>query len=187
MAEQLRNLTIEDRKGPLTGRVFGANGCTLKPAAPAIRISLSAGAEGMAAANKVLGIALPVKPKSTALKVDLACLWLGPDEWLIIDSADSVLPEKFAKLGNSLLSAVDVSHRNTAIIVEGANVEAVLNSGCPQDLSLDVFHVGSCSRTILGKSEVVLFREAENRFRVECWRSFSDYVWKYLADAAKSA
>ena len=66
-------------------------------------------------------------------------------------------------------------------------MEAVLNSGCPQDLSLDAFHVGSCSRTILGKSEVVLFREAENRFRVECWRSFFDYVWKYLADAAKSA
>jgi sarcosine oxidase subunit gamma len=60
-------------------------------------------------------------------------------------------------------------------------------SGCPQDLSLAIFPVGACSRTILGKSEIVLLRTAEDAFRVECWRSFSDYVFAFLADAAKDA
>ena len=62
-----------------------------------------------------------------------------------------------------------------------------VNAGCPQDLSLDAFPVGACSRTILGKVEIVLLRTAEDAFRVECWRSFSDYVWAFLTEAAKDA
>ena len=55
-----------------------------------------------------------------------------------------------------------------------------VNAGCPQDLSLAAFPVGACSRTILGKVEIVLLRTGEDAFRVECWRSFSDYVFTFL-------
>ena len=84
------------------------------------------------------------------------------------------------------LAAVDVSHRNTAILVSGSRAADALNSGCPQDLSLAAFPVGAASRTLIGKAEMILYRTGENEFRVECWRSFSDYVWKYLVDAVKS-
>ena len=49
------------------------------------------------------------------------------------------------------------------------------------------FPVGACSRTILGKVEIVLLRTADDAFRVECWRSFSDYVWTFLTEAARDA
>ena len=62
--------------------------------------------------------------------------------------------------------------------------EATLNAGCPQDLSLTAFPAGACSRTVLGKIEIVLLRVAEDAFRVECWRSFSDYAYAFLSDAA---
>ena len=62
----------------------------------------------------------------------------------------------------------------------------LLNAGCPQDLSLAAFPVGACSRTILGKVEIVLLRTAETTFRVEVWRSFSDYAFAFLAQAARS-
>ena len=39
-----------------------------------------------------------------------------------------------------------------------------VNAGCPQDLSLAAFPVGACSRTILGKVEIVLLRTAEDSF-----------------------
>ena len=175
------------RIGPLDGRNFGNTGTTLTPAPAATRISLRAREDGLAAAKKVLGFALPAKPKSSATKGGVHCLWIGPDEWLVIDADGSGLPEKFAKEGNTKLSAVDISHRNTAILLEGAKALDVLNSGCPQDLSSTAFPVGACSRTILGKSEIVLYRTGEHAFRVECWRYFSDYVWSFLADAAKSA
>ena len=74
-----------------------------------------------------------------------------------------------------------------AISVTGLGAENTVSSGCPQDLSLASFPVGACSRTILGKVEIVLLRTGEDAFRVECWRSFSDYVWTFLTEAAKNA
>ena len=71
--------------------------------------------------------------------------------------------------------------------VTGPGAAATINAGCPQDLSLEAFPVGACSRTILGKIEIVLYRSAEDTFRVECWRSFSDYAFTFLTEAAKDA
>ncbi|MGO7465112.1 sarcosine oxidase subunit gamma, partial [Rhizobium ruizarguesonis] len=84
-------------------------------------------------------------------------------------------------------SATDVSHRNVGIIVSGPGAEAKLSVGCPQDLSLASFPVGAASRTILGKAEMVLFRTEEDTFRVECWRSSSDYAFGLLNEAAEDA
>ena len=53
--------------------------------------------------------------------------------------------------------------------------------------SIAAFPIGTCSRTLLGKVEIVLWRSAENEFHVECWRSFSDYAFAYLTDAARDA
>jgi len=64
-------------------------------------------------------------------------------------------------------------------------VEAVLNTGCPLDLSLDEFPVGMCTRTIFGKSEIVLWRTSAAGFRVEVWRSFAAYVWRMLEEAGR--
>ncbi|NJR13786.1 MAG: sarcosine oxidase subunit gamma, partial [Phyllobacteriaceae bacterium] len=82
-------------------------------------------------------------------------------------------------------SAVDVSHRNAALSVSGAGAADVLNAGCPQDLSLAAFPVGACSRTLLGKAEVVLYRMAQEQFHVEMWRSFAPYVADFIEDAIR--
>jgi sarcosine oxidase subunit gamma len=84
------------------------------------------------------------------------------------------------------ISLVDVSHRNVAIAVEGRAAEAIIAAGCPQDLRLRSFPVGAVSRTILSKAEIVLWRTGEERFEVECWRSFADYVWTFLEEAARA-
>jgi len=111
-------------------------------------------------------------------------LWIGPDEWLVYDETHA--DKNFVpKLPNAEFSAVDISHRNMAIIVSGTGAQTLLSSGCPQNLSLSEFPVGACSRTVFGKSEIVLLRSGEEEFRVECWRSFSPYVWAYLCTAAR--
>jgi sarcosine oxidase subunit gamma len=113
-----------------------------------------------------------------------AALWLGPDEWLVIDTAGSDPMVDCAK-AKALHSAVDISHRQVAIKVSGPGAADVLNAGCPRDLSLAAFPVGSAARTVLGKIEIVLLRTGEDAFRVECWRSFSDYAFTFLAEAAR--
>ena len=74
-----------------------------------------------------------------------------------------------------------------ALTTTGPGAANTVNASCPQDLSLMAFPVGACSRTILGKAEILLLRTGEDAFRVECWRSFSDYVLTFLEDAAKDA
>ncbi|MGE3304765.1 MAG: sarcosine oxidase subunit gamma [Rhizobiaceae bacterium] len=153
---------------------------------PAERISLRAPAGSVAALSKALGVKLPTRPKSSASEGGRHALWLGPDEWLVIDTAGGDPLADVAGV-KQLHSAVGVSHRNVAVQVSGAGVEATLSAGCPQDLTLAAFPVEACSRTLVGKVEVVLLRTAEDTFRVECWRSFSDYVFDFLDEAAKDA
>ncbi|MEO4001662.1 sarcosine oxidase subunit gamma [Mesorhizobium sp. CAU 1732] len=174
------------RKGPLDGRSASGTGVTVALAAPAHRMSLRAPEAGVAALSKALGVTLPLKPKTSAEKAGRAALWLGPDEWLVIDQAgnDPVAARAGVK---TFHSAVDVSHRNVGILVSGPGAEATISAGCPQDLSIGVFPVGACSRTVLGKIEIVVWRTGETEFRVECWRSFSDYAFAFLADAARDA
>jgi sarcosine oxidase subunit gamma len=42
-----------------------------------------------------------------------------------------------------------------------------------------------CTRTVLGKSEVVLWRTGAHAFHIEAWRSFLPYVWRFLEEAAR--
>ncbi|TIX05542.1 MAG: sarcosine oxidase subunit gamma family protein, partial [Mesorhizobium sp.] len=153
---------------------------------PAERISLRAPDASVAALSKALGVTLPQKPKTSAAKAGRTALWLGPDEWLVIDEVGKDPLADCAKV-TVLHSAVGISHRNVAISVTGPAAAATINSGCPQDLSLDAFPAGAASRTILGKVEIVLLRTASDAFRVECWRSFSDYVFTFLSVAARDA
>lgn len=175
---------IAARIHPLEGRVFGASGLDLRPEPPAARISLRAPAASRAALSEGLGLTLPDRPKTSSSKGTRHALWLGPDEWLVFDDSKVDLVGACGR-ASALHSAVDISHRNTAILVSGERAEDVLSAGCPRDLSLAAFPIGACSRTVLGKAEVVLYRTAGDAFRVEVWRSFSDYAFTLLREAAR--
>lgn len=172
------------RVEPLSGRISGAAGVSLTPAQPAARVSLRANPADVKTLLKVLGLDLPLRPKtSLANAKGRLALWLGPDEWLIIDESGDPMAD--LKKARALHSAVDVSHRNTAILVTGTGARATLEAGCPQDLRESAFPVGAVSRTVMGKIEVVIYRSGDSEYRVECWRSFSDYAFTFLSDAAR--
>lgn len=156
----------------------------LEQAENAARASLRAGMNEVAALSDALGMALPTKPKTSARANGLDALWLGPDEWLLIGPEGT----DFMALGAGsgvLHSMVEISHRNVAFLVSGRGAAQAINAGCPQDLSLAVFPVGACSRTVFGKIEIILYRTASDVFRVECWRSFSEYCFGMLSEGAK--
>lgn len=175
--------TIPIRDLPLAGRMHGGAGVRFEAAPEAYRVNLRADSAAVAALSSALGVTLPTKVKTSASKGTRHALWLGPDEWLLIDEAANPVAD-CAKVAEAH-SAVDVSHRNTAILISGPAAADILSAGCPQDLSLESFPVGACSRTIFGKIEVVLYRTAVDAFRLECWRSFSAYAFDFLKDAAR--
>lgn len=174
------------RRPALGGQEFSAAASKVTVLPPAERLALRAPEASVAALSRGLKVKLPQAPKSSATKDGRTALWLGPDEWLVIDEAGK---DPLADVANvkALHSAVGVSHRNVAFLVSGPGAAATVNAGCPQDLSLAAFPVGACSRTVLGKIEILLLRAAEESFRVECWRSFSDYAFTFLSDAARDA
>lgn len=178
---------VAQRIEPLEGRVYGNNGVTLTPIEAGERISLRSEDKAVAGLGKAAGVTLPRKPGTSASKGDVSALWIGPDEWFLFAPYGKGLEAKLNKVKTGLYSVVSVDHRNTALTISGPNAVNALNSGCLRDLSLSAFSVGACSRTMIGKAEVILLRTAEDEFRVECWRSFSDYVWKFLMDSARSA
>ncbi len=168
------------------GERFANKAVLVETCPPASRTSLRATPSGAEAFEKALGFKLPQKPGETSGKAGKHALWIGPDEWLLIDEKN-VDETMVPKLPNKGFSAVDVSHRNTAFIVSGEGAVNTLNTACPRDLSLEAFPLNTCSRTIFGKAEVVLLRIKKDTFRVECWRSYAPYVWTFLQEGAKDA
>jgi sarcosine oxidase, subunit gamma len=114
---------------------------------------------------------------------------LGPNEWLIGGhkaGGAAIAADVEAALAGAVHALTDVSHRNVALEVSGAEAAATLNAGCPLDLSIAAFPAGSATRTLLGKAEIVAIRmDAAPVFRVECWRSFATYVHGFLVEAAR--
>ncbi|AJY44599.1 sarcosine oxidase subunit gamma [Martelella endophytica] len=176
----------EQRALPLEG-VYGGSGLArLVVAGPASRLSLRAGEAAVAGLSGMLDISLPTVPLTATRGDGRYAFWLGPDEWLVIDEVGGDLGEALGPAA-APYSAVDISHRNVAIMVDGPGAVATLNAGSPLDLRLEKFPVGKVTRTVLGKAEIVLYRKDENTFRVECWRSFAPYVFALLDQGAKDA
>ena len=188
MAEAARaaSAAVARRRPKLAGSELRLSSVAVAVLPPASRVSLRAPSASVPALSKALRVELPARPKSAASAGGRSALWLGPDEWLVIAAAEDDLLADLAGV-EALHSAVDVSHRNVAFAVSGADAEATLGAGCPQDLAIEAFPVGACSRSVLGKVEIVLYRTAGEAFRVECWRSFADYVLAFLGEAARDA
>lgn len=111
---------------------------------------------------------------------------LGPDEWLL-EAVGADPARLYAELASIQVShacsLVDVSHRSDGLQISGPMSGYVLNHGCPLDLSEQQFPVGMCTRTLLGKSPIILSRTACDTFQIDVWRSFSGYVWALLDEA----
>jgi sarcosine oxidase, subunit gamma len=153
---------------------------------PCMRLMLRGRAAAVDAATAPLGFALPVQPCRAVTAGDRSALWLGPDEWLILAaSSDPVAAGLAQAMQGHAHALVDVGHRQCAIELTGGAAGDVLNAGCPLDLDAAAFPVGMCTRTVLAKSEVVLWRRAAATFRIEIVRSFAPYVRRFLLEAAR--
>jgi sarcosine oxidase subunit gamma len=144
---------------------------------------------GPEGAVQALSEAFGVSPSREACRAvvvgERAALWLGPDEWLLLAPAEEAesIAAAVAERGSAVPhSLVEVSHRQTALMLSGPLAPVVLAGGNPLDLDIAAFPVGMCTRTILGKAEIVLWRTAPEAFHIEVWRSFAPYVWSFLRE-----
>ena len=171
-------LHVASRATPIEAGALVAIGLV----APVSRFSFRGAPKAAAACGPAFGCGLPQDVCRAVEQGERAALWLGPDEWLLL-SPEAETASSFQAIETALADVphalVDISHRQVGFDIVGAAAAVVLNSGCPLDLSLAAFPVGMSTRTVLAKSDIVLWRRAPERFRLEVNRSFANYVAGY--------
>jgi sarcosine oxidase subunit gamma len=163
----------------------------LKTLPPAARWVLHGDARARALATPVWGVGFSETACRALRAGERATLWLGPDEYLLLDlaaQAESALATAAsieAALRDTPHALVDVSHRQFALEVSGPHAEVILRGACPLDLDISQFPVGMCTRTVLAKADITLWRTREDVFHLEVWRSFAGYVGGLITEIAK--
>jgi sarcosine oxidase subunit gamma len=155
---------------------------------PGSRLILQCDAAARSAAATAWGVPFSEESCRAQTLGERATLWLGPDEHLLWQaSRDNALP--IADLQRALAthahSLVDVSHRQVALEVFGPHAAGILAGACPLDLDAREFPVQMCTRTVLAKAEIVLWRTAPDAFHVEVWRSFQPYAQALLREIGR--
>lgn len=145
------------------------------------------------AVEKVLGVAPPVAANTVNESAQGAVYWLGPDEWLAVVSGDrteAVEAQLRAALAGVRSAVTDVSSGQTVVVLRGSAARDVLGKGCPLDLHPKVFAVGQCAQSHLAKAGILVRPIPpagaceDGAYEIVFRRSFADYVWAWLGDAA---
>jgi sarcosine oxidase subunit gamma len=180
------------RRSPLTATSM-PDGVTELPFITQIDLQLdAANQEVTAEAATILGVDLPREPNTVAGGEDLAVLWLGPSEWLIVGppgheaALEASLRTALAGTGSSV---VDVSANRTTLELRGPHAREILESGCSIDLDPRAFEQGRCAQTLVARAQVVLWQTApapDPTYRLLVRPSFAAYLAAWLTDAASS-
>lgn len=160
----------------------------MKAAPSAMRFVLHGDARVRAAATAPWGVEFAEESCRARVQAPRATLWLGPDEYLLLgfdeQAKDATLLSLQHALGDMPHALVDVSHRQFALEVSGLHAADILSGACPLDLDLGEFPLNMCTRTVLAKADLLLWRIREDAFHLEVWRSFSHYVTGLLCEIA---
>ncbi|MFT5392445.1 MAG: sarcosine oxidase subunit gamma [Gammaproteobacteria bacterium] len=139
--------------------------------------------------ERVVGLALPLEPNTFTERGMLVACWLGPDEWLVITPGEreqEIAMSLRDALEDTVAAVTELSGGQTIIALLGSAVRDVLARGCTIDIHPRAMRPGHCVQTLFGKVPVLLRCVNETPvFEVVVRRSFADYAWSYLVDAAR--
>lgn len=144
--------------------------------------------------HEALGLSLPVEPLATATAGDLAALWLGPDEWMLVGRSGEarIVQQKLAAaLAGLHHQLVDVGDYYTVVELAGPKARELLMKLTTLDLHPRAFRGGMVTGSLFGRANATLWQsmdDAERRgpaFRLFIRWSMADYLWCALADAGR--
>ena len=173
------------------------NNFSMKEKTPVAKINLRGDIENREFGSKVgkaLGIILPKESCSTSTKEKITCMWLGPNEWLLV-SNDVVSKESneyelekilFDDISKTNLGAVtNVSDHYTIFNLTGSNIFEILSKGCPFDFNSEAFGNNKVIQTILNHVDVTIHRKSKDDVDLYVRRSFSNHLWSWIKDSAR--
>jgi sarcosine oxidase subunit gamma len=142
------------------------------------------------AVKEVFGVDVPVEPNTASpAGGGRYLLWLGPDEWLAIvpDATEADIVAAFnERMEGEHFAVTDVSGSRTVIMLSGDRAREVLMKGTSLDLHPNAFGPGQCAQSSMARCHMLLHQTTdEPAYEIYVHRSFADYLWRWLEDAAR--
>ncbi len=141
------------------------------------------------AAKSVLGVDLPLKPRTSSSNGKISVLWLSVDQWLVLCPRGSA-PDLAAKLSKALENvhslAVDVSDMRAIFRLQGEAAREVLMKGASIDFTMPDYKAGYVRRLIFAEIAALAHIVSDKPCTVDIYvfRSYADYTWKWLLSTA---
>ena len=163
--------------------------CAERPFLGHINLRGDAGDPGfIASVASVIDTAVPVRSNTVNRGHDNVVYWLGPNEWLIVTTGEreaAIARDLRQALASCFAAVTEVSGGQTVISLRGDSVRDMLAKGCPLDLHARVFGIDRCAQSHLAKAPILIRQvDAAPSFEIIVRRSFADYLWLWLEDAA---
>lgn len=191
---------VLQRKSPLGRYTDRLAACPLDLAEePFVRhlvLRLDATSTAVVDVERLLGLTLPPANRASGADGSRTAVWLGPDEWLIMDSGpDDDLAAELAGIVRPADGAVvDVSAQRTTLRLRGPYARSVLAKGCSVDLHPRVVVPGLAVQTMIAHAAVILVAldagcpdqglAADLDCRILVRSTFAAYLADWLLDAA---
>lgn len=132
------------------------------------------------AVSAVLGVALPEVSRWSATASGGTVLWLGPDEWLLLDA--SGVSESSLRDAGAVV--VEQSGQRVSVLI-GGDAPGLLAKGTALDLHPAAFPVGSALQSFLGQTIVVFLARSGGEVEILVRSSFARYLGDWLLDAVR--
>jgi len=173
------------------------NNFSMREKTPVAKINLRGDLENkdfVSRVGKILGMILPKEACSTSTKEQITCMWLGPNEWLLVsndtvdkESNDYELEELLYKnISKTNLGAVaNVSDHYTIFNLTGSNIFEILSKGSPFNFDSEIFVDNKVIQTILNHVGVTIHRKTKDDVDLYVRRSFSGHLWAWIKDSAR--
>lgn len=140
------------------------------------------------AVREVTGLDLPTEPNTFVENDHCGVIWLGPNEWYVVahpGAGHDMLEQLENALGGQHFAANALESGLTTVNISGPSARALLQKGCTLDLHPRALGEGQCAQTLVAKAGVlILYRGDGPSFDLVVRRSFADYLFLWLEDAA---
>lgn len=142
------------------------------------------------ACGKILNAILPSRPNTYSKNENLKIIWLGPDEWLIIDIHDDLFIKLRNEIGDSEASVTDISENRTIIRISGEKIFTLLAKFLFLDLQKNLPDASSCAQTLFSKTPILIVRNHNDsqipEVDIILNRSYANYIYNLIVDGSKN-
>ena len=149
-------------------------------------------AELAARLGELLDLQVPFHANTFSANETRACVWLGPDEWLIVvpeTELENTVNAINKLIANEFATLTDQSSAMTMFKITGSGAVELLGRGIVFDLHPSEFPPGHSTQTVIAKSSATILNRSSEKtcFELLVRRSFADYLWRWFAKAGSEA